>query len=100
MVSIDIAPTGQSTMGIVDADGEIRSYRFRLLPPGISRWTLALTRCDSDAVYVVRFMHDGKVTCDCPAEKFRRRGAEHCKHIAAARSFMAWLREFTGDKHE
>lgn len=97
MVTVDISELGQATLSIPDADGELRSYRFRLLQPGLSLWTVSLTRCDTDSTYLVRRMSDDKITCDCPAEKYRKRGAEHCKHIAAAKSLMAWLREFQGD---
>lgn len=96
MLSIDINDAGQAVLQIADADGELHAYCFRLVPRGLSLWALEVTRADTGATYRVgEEWPGGRWTCNCPAETYRRRGADHCKHIDAARAFRAWLRDFT-----
>jgi hypothetical protein len=93
--TIEITDTGLATLSIPDADGELRSYRFRLAPRGLSLWALEITRADTDATYRVCEDVPGRWTCNCPAETYRKRGADHCKHCAAVRALRAFLREFS-----
>lgn len=96
MLSIDIDARGLGAVGIADVDGEIHAYRVRLVPRGLSLWAVELVRTDTQAKYLVRVFTGNRWECDCPAEKYRRRGADHCKHIAAMSAFRAWLADFLG----
>ena len=93
-VTIAINDAGQAVLEIADAEAEVHSYRFRLVPPGLSLWALEVTRADSDKTYRVEEMSPGRWTCNCPAETYRKRGADHCKHTTAARALRAWLTSF------
>lgn len=102
MVSVDIDERGLGTIGIADANGEINAYRIRQSPRGLSLWAVELTRVDSDSTYLVRVMRAGVWECDCPAEKYRKRGSDHCKHVQAMTSFRAWITSFlepTRERH-
>src|SRR5215831_15236895 len=94
MVTINIDDRGLASLEIPDAEGEIHSYRFRLVPAGLSLWACEVVRADSDKTYRVEELSPGRWTCSCPAEMYRKRGAEHCKHCEAARLLKAWLNEF------
>lgn len=93
MVTITIDERG-TTLEIPDAEGELVHYGFALIDPGFSLWALRLTRLDSGSIYRVAEDTPGKWVCACPLEKYRRRGAEHCKHILAAKLLRAWLKTF------
>jgi hypothetical protein len=90
--TVVIDSRGCGTIGIADAIGEVRDYRVKLVARGLS-FAAELTRTDSGNRYLVRFFGDGRGECDCPAEKYRKRGAEHCKHLLAMRSFRAYLED-------
>lgn len=94
MISLDIDARGPGTVGIADADGEIHSYRIRLVPRGLSLWAVELTRTDTQATYLVRVYQNNRWECDCNAEKYRKRGAPRCKHIISMSAFRAWLASF------
>lgn len=98
-VSIDIDDRGLAILAIADADAELHAYRFRLAPCGISLWALEVTRSDTDASYRVRVDHGERWGCDCPAETYRKRGADHCKHVQAAKLFRSWLKSFLGNHY-
>lgn len=99
-LSIDITDAGLATLAIADADGEYHSYRFRLAARGLSLWALELTRADTDAAYRVCEDTPGRWACNCPAETYRKRGSDHCKHIAAVRALRAFLRSTLESAHE
>ena len=90
-MTIEIDDNGHSVVSIPDADGECHAYRWRIIAPDFSLWALLLTRTDTDACYRVAEESPGSWSCSCPAEKYRKRGTEHCKHCAAARSLRAFL---------
>jgi len=92
--TIEINDHGQAVLLIPDAAGECRPYRWKIVPPGFSLWALTLTRTDTDASYRVTEEGPGRWTCECPAEKYRKRGTPHCKHQEAARALRAWLTTF------
>ena len=88
MITIAVDDRGLASLEIPDAGGEVHSYRFRLLRVGDWCCGVQLIRHDTGASYIVERR---RMTCDCPAEKYRKRGAGHCKHIAAARALWAFL---------
>ena len=94
MISIDIDERGLGTIGIIGADGSVNDYRIRLMPRGLSLWSAELARTDTGDVYAVRLFLPNRWECSCPAEKYRKRGKPHCKHIEAMSSFRAWLEDF------
>ena len=75
-LTISIDDRGFASLEIADPQGEIFSYRFRLVPPGLSVWALEVTRADTDNTYRVEELSPGRWTCSCPAEMYRKRGAE------------------------
>lgn len=90
-ICIDVDHRGLGTLGIPDAEGEVRSYRLRLVPRGLSLWAIEFVRADTEATYLVRVFATGKWECDCPAFTYKKRGERDCKHTLAARSFRAFL---------
>ena len=100
MLSIDIDARGLGTVGIEDAEGCVQDYRVRLVPRGLSLWAVELTRVDTQTSYLVRVHAGNRWECECPAEKYRKRGADHCKHIAAMTAFRAWLTSFLETNRE
>jgi len=97
-ISITINDAGQAVLEIEGAEAEVWKYRFRLIPPGLSAWAIEMTRADTDSTYRVEELSPGRWTCSCPAEMYRKRGAEHCKHQTAARLLRAWLNDFLHTK--
>jgi hypothetical protein len=89
-VGIDDRALG--TLEIPDAQGEINSYSFLLLAFS-PHWSLQITRADSGESYRVEEDKNGHWSCACKAEKFRKRGQPHCKHIQCVSLFCRWLRE-------
>ena len=86
--------TGQATLLIPDADGEEHAYLFPPIRPGISVEAWAVTRTDTGASYRVAFDGAGRWSCGCPAQEFRKRGAEDCKHLQALRPFYLWITQY------
>jgi len=99
-VTFAIDDGGQSYVEIPDPEGEIHTYRWRIIYPDFSLWALLLTRTDTDLTYRVAEEAPARWTCSCPAEKFRKRGAEHCKHIGSARSLRAFLNHLQTENAE
>ena len=90
-VIITINDAGQALVEIPDPDGELHSYRWRIIDADFDLWALLLTRTDTDLSYRVAELAPGRWTCSCPAEKYRKRNQEHCKHTQAARCLRAFL---------
>src|SRR5262245_49067186 len=82
---------GHSYVEIIDPEGEVHTYRWRIIDADLDLWALLLTRTDTDATYRVAEVSPGRWNCSCPAEKYRKHGAEHCKHIGSVRSLRAFL---------
>jgi len=99
-VTIAINDAGQAVIEIPDPEGELHAYRWRIIDADFDLWALLLTRTDTDLTYRVAEQAPGRWTCSCKAEKFRKRGAEHCKHIGSARSLRAFLNTLRTEDEE
>jgi len=91
---------GQSYVEIIDPEGEVHSYRWRIIDSDFDLWALLLTRTDTDLTYRVAEQAPGRWSCSCPAEKYRKRGTDHCKHIAGARGLRAFLHTLTTENEQ
>lgn len=107
---IRIDSRGLGTVEIPDADGEMRSYRSKLMPPRwrVSDddnreylWTILFQRVDSGNEYFTRVYREGsrgeRWTCSCPSHTYRKRGAPPCKHIRAGASLRAWITSYLSE---
>jgi hypothetical protein len=89
------------TVEIEDHEGEVRSYGFRLVAPGIDQWAVELTRLDNGQQYHVALTLAGSWFCDCPDAKYRaRKSARLCKHQAAARDILVLVRHLSTKQAE
>jgi len=88
---------GQSYVEIPDPDGELHTYRWRLIDADFDLWAILLSRTDTDLTYRVAELAPGRWTCSCPAEKYRKRGTDHCKHCSAVRCLRAFLKQLNAE---
>lgn len=100
MISLDIDERGLGTLAIADAEGELHAYRVRLIPRGLALWAVEMVRCDTEASYRVALYAPSRWTCTCPAETYRKRGSDHCKHCQAAQALRSWHNTFTESSDE
>jgi hypothetical protein len=82
---------------IEDHAGEVWAYRLAPAPLGLARWAVLVTMTsEPDRSYRVALDTGGRWDCTCPAHKYRKRGADPCKHVEHLKVLYAALHAWEG----